>query len=77
MKTLADLDTAVNAGLPRSALDHLLEMAAPLAERAKLRNRVIPRAGCQRSRRLSAAYSANDRAARADHRHGSMGVGRR
>jgi uncharacterized protein (DUF2384 family) len=58
VKTLADLDTAVNAGLPRSALDHVLEMAAPLAERAKLRNRVIPRAGCQRSRRLSAAYSA-------------------
>jgi putative toxin-antitoxin system antitoxin component (TIGR02293 family) len=58
VKTLADLDAAVNAGLPRSALDHVLEMAAPLAERAKLRNRVIPRASYQRSRRLSAAYSA-------------------
>jgi putative toxin-antitoxin system antitoxin component (TIGR02293 family) len=58
VKTVADLDAAISAGLPRSALDHLLEFAAPPAERAKLRNRVVPRASYQRSRRLSAAHSA-------------------
>src|SRR5437016_14334076 len=58
VKTLADLDAAFNAGFPRSALDHVLEFAAPAAERAKLRNRVVPRATYQRSRRLSPVHSA-------------------
>ena len=58
IRTLTDLDEAVHAGLPRTALDHVIEFAAPPAERAKLRNRVIPRASYQRSRRLSAAHSA-------------------
>ena len=58
VKTLADLDAAINAGLPRSALDHVLEFAAPAAERAKLRNRVVPRASYQRRRRLSPMHSA-------------------
>jgi putative toxin-antitoxin system antitoxin component (TIGR02293 family) len=58
VKTLADLDAAINAGLPRSALDHVLEFAAPAAERTKLRNRVVPRASYQRSRRLSPMHSA-------------------
>lgn len=58
VKTLADLDAAVHAGLPRQALDHVVEFAAPPAERARLRNRVVPRASYQRRRRLSAAHSA-------------------
>jgi putative toxin-antitoxin system antitoxin component (TIGR02293 family) len=58
VRTLADLDEAVSSGLPRTALDHVLEFAAPPAERARLRNRVVPRATYQRSRRLSAAHSA-------------------
>lgn len=58
VKTLTDLDAAVSAGLPRSALDHVLAIAAPPKERAALRNRVIPRASYQRRRRLSAAHSA-------------------
>jgi len=58
VKTVADLDAAVSAGLPRAALDHVVEYAAPPAERAKLRNRVVPRASYQRRRRLSAAHSA-------------------
>lgn len=58
VKTLADLDEAINLGLPRSALDRVIEFAAPPTERAKLRNRVIPRASYQRSRRLSAVHSA-------------------
>jgi uncharacterized protein (DUF2384 family) len=52
IKTLADLDAAVHAGLPRSALDRVLAFAAPESERAKFRNRVVPRASYQRSRRL-------------------------
>src|SRR5436305_15183981 len=56
-KTVADLDAAVSAGLPRAALDHVVEYAAPPAERAKLRNRVVPRASYQRRRRFSAAHS--------------------
>jgi putative toxin-antitoxin system antitoxin component (TIGR02293 family) len=43
---------------PRSALDHVLAVAAPESERARLRNRVVPRASYQRSRRLSPAHSA-------------------
>src|SRR5688572_6126339 len=58
VKTLADLDAAVHSGLPRSALDRVLAHAAPESERAKLRNRVIPRASYQRSRRLSPMHSA-------------------
>lgn len=58
VKTLADLDAAVHAGLPREALDHVLEYAAPPEQRTRLRNRVVPRASYQRSRRLSAAHSA-------------------
>ena len=56
--TLADLDAAVHQGLPRSALDHVLAVAAPESERARFRNRVVPRASYQRSRRLSPAHSA-------------------
>jgi len=58
VKTLADLDAAVHKGLPRSALDRVLSVAAPESERAALRNSVVPRASYQRSRRLSPAHSA-------------------
>ena len=58
IKTLADLDAAVHTGFPRSALDRVLAFAAPESERAKFRNRVVPRASYQRSRRLSPAHSA-------------------
>ena len=58
VKTLADLDAAVHSGLPRSSLDRVLAHAAPEGERAKLRNRVVPRASYQRSRRLSPVHSA-------------------
>lgn len=58
VRTLADLDAIVHSGLPRSSLDRVLEQAAPEAERAKLRNRVVPRASYQRSRRLSPVHSA-------------------
>ncbi|MBV9316706.1 MAG: DUF2384 domain-containing protein [Gammaproteobacteria bacterium] len=58
IKTLADLDAVVHKGLPRSALDHVLEVAAPEPERAKLRNAVVPRASYQRNRRLSPIHSA-------------------
>lgn len=58
VQTLADLDAAVHAGLPRAALDHFLEFAAPPAERARLRNRIVPRASYQRLRRLNPTHSA-------------------
>lgn len=58
VKTLADLDAAVHAGLPRQVLDHVVDYVAPPAERTNLRNRVIPRASYQRKHRLSAAHSA-------------------
>lgn len=58
VKSLADLDAVVRSGLPRSSLDRVLEQAAPEAERAKLRNRVVPRASYQRSRRLNPVHSA-------------------
>lgn len=58
VKTLADLDAVVHSGLPRSSLDRVLAHAAPESERAKLRNRVVPRASYQRSRRLSPVHSA-------------------
>jgi len=56
--TVADLDAAIQAGLPREALEHLMSTVAPEPERAKLRNRVVPRASYQRSKILSAAHSA-------------------
>lgn len=58
VKTLAELDAVVHSGLPRSALDRVLSHAAPESERAKLRNRVVPRASYQRSKRLSPVHSA-------------------
>jgi uncharacterized protein (DUF2384 family) len=58
VKTLADLDAAVHKGPPRAALDHVLAVAAPKSERAKLRNAVVPRASYQRNRRLSPSHSA-------------------
>lgn len=58
VRTLADLDAAVQAGLPRTALEHLMSTVAPGPERAKLRNRVVPRASFQRRKVLSAAHSA-------------------
>lgn len=58
VRTLADLDAAVHAGLPRQVLDRVVEVVAPAAERTSLRNRVVPRASYQRRRRLSAAHSA-------------------
>ena len=58
VRTLADLDAAIQAGFPRSALEHLVAAIAPEAERAKLRNRVVPRASFQRRKTLSAVNSA-------------------
>jgi putative toxin-antitoxin system antitoxin component (TIGR02293 family) len=58
VRTNADLDEAIQAGLPRAALEHLMGAVAPESERAKLRNRVVPRASYQRSKVLSAAHSA-------------------
>lgn len=58
VRSLADLDAAIQAGLPRSALEHLMTAVAPEGERAKLRNRVVPRASFQRRKTLSAAHSA-------------------
>ena len=58
VRTLADLDAAIQAGFPRAALEHLMSAVAPEPKRAKLRNRVVPRASFQRSKNLSAAHSA-------------------
>ena len=58
VRTWADLDAAVQDGLPRAALENLMSVAAPEHERTKLRNRVVPRASFQRSNRLSTAHSA-------------------
>jgi len=58
VRTLADLDAAVRAGLPRTALDRVVEAAAPASERVWLRNRVVPRATYQRRRKLSPSHSA-------------------
>jgi putative toxin-antitoxin system antitoxin component (TIGR02293 family) len=58
VRTLADLDVRLRAGLPRAALDRVVAAAAPAAERVKLRNRIVPRASYQRSRRLSPLHSA-------------------
>jgi putative toxin-antitoxin system antitoxin component (TIGR02293 family) len=58
VRTPADLDAAVQAGLPRTALEHLVSTVAPEEERAKLRNRVVPRASFQRNKILSATHSA-------------------
>lgn len=58
VRNLADLDQAIQAGLPRAALEHLVSAVAPEGERARLRNRVVPRASFQRSKILSAAHSA-------------------
>lgn len=58
VRTLGDLDKAIQAGLPRAALEHLMSAVAPEAERAKLRNRVVPRASYQRSKTLSPMHSA-------------------
>jgi putative toxin-antitoxin system antitoxin component (TIGR02293 family) len=58
VRTLADLDAAIKAGFPRAALENLVTAIAPESERAKLRNRVVPRASFQRSKTLSAAHSA-------------------
>jgi hypothetical protein len=44
VRTLADLDAAVRAGLPRTSLDRVVEAAAPASERLWLRNRLVPRA---------------------------------
>ncbi len=58
VRTIADLDAAIQAGLPRVALENLMTAVAPESERARLRNRVVPRASFQRSATLSAAHSA-------------------
>jgi putative toxin-antitoxin system antitoxin component (TIGR02293 family) len=58
VRSLADLDHAIQAGLPRAALEHLMAAVAPEGDRARLRNRVVPRASFQRSKVLSAAHSA-------------------
>ena len=58
VRTLADLDAAIQAGFPRVALENLMNAVAPEPERARLRNRVVPRASFQRSKTLSAAHSA-------------------
>ena len=54
----SDLEAAVSAGLKRQSLDHVVEFLAPAAERAQLRNRIVPRASYQRRARLNATYSA-------------------
>jgi len=58
IRTLSDLDAVVRAGLPRTALDRVVEAAAPASERIWLRNRLVPRATYQRSGKLSASHSA-------------------
>lgn len=58
VRTLADLDAAIQAGFPRAALEHLMSAVAPAPERAKRRNRVVPRASFQRSKNLSAAHAS-------------------
>lgn len=58
VRTLAELDEAIQAGLPRGALEHLVAAIAPEGERARLRNRVVPRASFQRRKTLSAANGA-------------------
>ena len=58
VRTPADLDAAVQAGLPRTSLDRVVEAAAPASERIWLRNRLVPRATYQRRRKLSASHSA-------------------
>ena len=58
VRNLADLDQAIQAGLPRAALEHLMSAVAPEGQRARLRNRVVPRASFQRNKILSAAHSA-------------------
>ena len=58
IRTLADLEAAIQAGFPRAALENLMDAVAPETERARLRNRVIPRASFQRSKILSAVHSA-------------------
>jgi putative toxin-antitoxin system antitoxin component (TIGR02293 family) len=58
VRTLADLDAAVRAGLPRTSLDRVVEAAAPASERLWLRNRLVPRATYQRRQKLSPSHSA-------------------
>ncbi len=58
VRSVADLDAAIQAGFPRAALENLMTAVAPEPERARLRNRVVPRASFQRSKTLSAAHSA-------------------
>jgi len=58
VRTLADLDAAVRAGLPRTSLDRVVEAAAPASERVWLRNRLVPRATYQRRCTLSPSHSA-------------------
>jgi putative toxin-antitoxin system antitoxin component (TIGR02293 family) len=58
VRTLADLDAVVRAGLPRTSLDRVVEAAAPPSERVWLRNRLVPRATYQRRRKLSPSHSA-------------------
>jgi putative toxin-antitoxin system antitoxin component (TIGR02293 family) len=58
VRTIADLDAAVRAGLPRTSLDRVVEAAAPASERVWLRNRLVPRATYQRRRKLSPSHSA-------------------
>jgi len=57
-RTLSDLDAAIRAGLPRTALDRVVEAAAPASERVWLRNRLVPRATYQRRGALSALHGA-------------------
>ena len=58
VRSIGELEAAVGEGLPRRALDHVLEFLVPEDERPRFRNRVIPRASYQRSPRLSPLYSA-------------------
>lgn len=54
--TLADLDEVVADGLPRAALDALVERLAEPRESTRLKYRIVPKATYLRHDRLNAAH---------------------
>lgn len=55
--TLADLDEVVARGLPRAALDALLQRVADPQDSTRLRYRIVPKATYQRHQQLNRAHS--------------------
>jgi putative toxin-antitoxin system antitoxin component (TIGR02293 family) len=53
----ADLDEAVAAGLPRAALDALVQHVSSPADSIRLKYRIVPKATYQRSVQLNPAHS--------------------